>query len=314
MKKLMFIATLTAVLLYCRGDYKLLQTYKPKPKPQRTEQSEIENASLEKAVNETDPKIKIASFNIQVFGKSKREKEDVMQVLEKIVRNFDIVAVQEIKDRTLQTLPYFIGRINAIGGDRYDGVASARLGRQYHIERYAFIYNTKTIRFRNISYVYNDSSDVFAREPFIASFSSVSGNFDFTLVNIHTKPKDATKEIQALVDVVKDADKRVSDDKDVIVLGDYNADGRDFSETITTGFRAPIYYWVIPDTADTTTKATVYTYDRIVFRKQFTSEDFAGKFGVFDFKRRYGLTQKLTEKVSDHFPVWGLFYTNRDSD
>ena len=34
---------------------------------------------------------KIAAFNIQVFGRAKRQKEDVMAVLTKIVREFDIV-------------------------------------------------------------------------------------------------------------------------------------------------------------------------------------------------------------------------------
>ncbi len=55
--------------------------------------------------NET---IKIATFNIQIFGKAKRQKEDVMEVLTKTVRNFDIIAIQEIRDKSETTLPFVV--------------------------------------------------------------------------------------------------------------------------------------------------------------------------------------------------------------
>ena len=56
--------------------------------------------------------IKVASFNIQVFGKTKREKEDVMQVLKKIVQEFDIVFIQELRDAKEETASYFLDEIN----------------------------------------------------------------------------------------------------------------------------------------------------------------------------------------------------------
>jgi endonuclease/exonuclease/phosphatase family metal-dependent hydrolase len=301
MKKLLITAaTIAGILILYKSIDK--SDYIP-PKPNKIEQ---------KVKEPKESTIKIASFNIQAFGKSKREKQDVMDVLEKIVRNFDLVAVQEVRDKTETTLPYFISKINLIQGDKYAYIASIALGRSNIKENYAFIYNTTKVEFKGKSYVYNDTNDVFEREPFIAQFKS--DKFDYILVNIHTKPEDAKKEIQALEDVVKDAEKKFTDDKDVIVLGDYNADGSYFSEKITTGFRDPIYHWVIPDNLDTTVKNTFYAYDRIVFRKQFTSEDFTGEFGVFDFKKEYNLTQEMAEKISDHFPVWALFYTNKDSD
>ena len=214
MRKLIVITALIATILYGCASQQLSPTYDAKPEPQKIEQPknitipeqhppEIENASLEEEINETysDSTIKIASFNIQIFGKSKREKEDVMDVLEKIVRNFDIVAVQEFRDKSETTLPYFVDRINSVEGDEYAYVGSLRLGRTSSKERYAFIYNKRTINFKDISEVYDDSLDIFEREPFIAAFSA--GKFDFTLVNIHTKPTDAKSEIQALADVDK---------------------------------------------------------------------------------------------------------------
>lgn len=259
------------------------------------------------------PTIKIASFNIQAFGKSKRENKEVMDILETIIKNFDITSVQEVRDKTEATLPYFVSRINSAEGN-YAFVASPRSGRTSSKEQYAFIYNANKIQFTGKSYAYNDTGDIFEREPFIANFRS--GDFDYTLIDIHTKPDKAktTNEIQALEDVIKDAEEQLNE-KDIIILGDFNADGDYFSESIATGLRNPLLYkWIIPDNADTTVKSTVYAYDRIVFRKQFTSEDFTGEFGVFNFKEKNNLTQEIAEKVSDHFPVYATFYTTKDTD
>lgn len=259
-----------------------------------------------------DETIKIASFNIQVFGQSKRENEDIVDILTKTVRNFDIVAIQEFRDETETTLPYFVDRINKMNGDKYDYVTSPRLGRTSSKENYAFIYNTRTVTYKNNSYVYNDKNDVFEREPFVAEFKA--GKFDFILVDIHTKPEDAKNEIKALVDVVNDADTKFSNDKDVIVLGDYNGDGSYFDESTTSGFKDNKYFWAIPDSFDTTVAKSDNTYDRIVFQTEFTKEDFAGDVGVFRFDKIFNLTANFTSKVSDHYPVFAIFYTNKDTD
>lgn len=63
--------------------------------------------------------IKIASFNIQVFGTSKLKKPKVMDVLAKVVRRFDVVAIQEIRSTDDSVMPKFIQLINA-DGSHYD--------------------------------------------------------------------------------------------------------------------------------------------------------------------------------------------------
>lgn len=42
--------------------------------------------------------LRIGAFNIQVFGVTKASKPDVMMVLADIVRTYDIIAIQEIRD------------------------------------------------------------------------------------------------------------------------------------------------------------------------------------------------------------------------
>ena len=258
---------------------------------------------------------RIAAFNIQVFGRTKRQKEDVMAVLTKIVREFDIVLVQEIRDSSEQTASYFLQRINEMEGPKYDYIRSERLGRTTSKEAYAYFYNSETVEFiQGSDYVYDDVNDVFEREPYIASFRS--GNFDFTLVGIHTKPDDAYSEIGNLTYVVYSILSENPNEKDVIALGDFNADGRYFDEDdFTNLFKASEFYWVITNDVDTMTK-TDYTYDRIVLMNAtYSYEHIKDGAGVFYFDVEYEISNStLIEKISDHYPIYAEYATGLEDD
>ncbi len=256
----------------------------------------------------------IASFNIQIFGRSKIEENDVMSVLSNIACNFDVMAIQELRDKTETTLNDYVIMINQTcdNGVR-NSIMGPRLGRTSSKENYAFIYNTSTVALMENPYTFEDNDDVFEREPYIARFRAIGGNFDFIIVNNHIKPDDALNEISYLPTVVLDAENYYNE-YDVIVLGDMNADCDYLNESnlgvILTGLDALL---LIPDSADTTTKATVCTYDRIFITNE-TVEDYAGEWEVFRFDQVYNLPDNLVTRVSDHFPVWARFYINMDTD
>lgn len=260
-------------------------------------------------------KVTIAAFNVQVLGRSKRQKNDVMEVLVLITREFDVVLIQEIRDSSEETIPYLLNEINEIEGAKYEFVRSERLGRTTSKEAYAYLYNTETVEFiEGSDYVYSDVDDVFEREPYIASFRS--GSFDFTLVGIHTKPDDARSEIGNLTNVVRSVLSKDATEKDIIVLGDFNADGRYFNESDRTSpFKTSEYYWVITNDMDTMIK-TDYTYDRIVlmnatFRYEYLEESAA----VFHFDMKYAISNAtLVEEVSDHYPIYAEFSTDPPDD
>lgn len=258
---------------------------------------------------------RIAAFNIQIFGRAKRQKDDVMAALTKIVREFDIVLVQEIRDSSEQTAPYFLQRINEMEGPKYNYTRSERLGRTTSKEAYAYFYNSETVEFiQGSDYVYNDVNDVFEREPYIASFKS--GNFDFILVGIHTKPDDAYSEIGNLTLVVSSIQEARPDEKDIIVMGDLNADGRYFNEDDTSSpFRASEFYWTITNDMDTMTK-TDYTYDRIVLLNTTWNHEYVvGTARVFYFDQEYGIDDlTLIGEISDHYPVFAEYKTNLADD
>ncbi len=171
--------------------------------------------------------VRLGAFNIQVFGKSKTAKPEVMAVLGEIIRTYDVVAIK--------------------------------------------------------------------------------GNFDVTLIVIHTDPDEATEEINALVDVVKYTQRTYPDEQDFIVMGDLNADGSYFNEESASAMNSSDYYWCINNSLDTTTRSTNYTYDRIIITNQ-TVPDFCGESGVFRYDIKYGLTAAETTAVSDHYIDSGTSY------
>jgi len=256
--------------------------------------------------------IKVAAFNIQIFGRTKRSKSEVMEVLVDVAREFDVMLVQEIRDSSGETAPAYLDLIN--GGDaNYAYVESERLGRSTSKESYAYYWDTETVEYiEGSAYVYNDTGDVFEREPYVASFRS--GGFDFTLVGIHTKPDDAEHEIGNLTAVVASVLAGAPGEGDVVVMGDFNADGGYFDEDGASPFKAEGYHWVVENSIDTMTK-TDWTYDRIVLLDgTYLGEYVAGSCTVFYFDAAYGIDQELTEDVSDHYPVYAVYRTDLPDD
>jgi len=248
--------------------------------------------------------IRVASFNIEVFGTSKSSKPHVLDILARIVRKFDVVAVQEIRSRDQSIIPSFVDLINSTGV-RYDYVIGPRLGRTISKEQYAFIYDMTTIEVnRTALYTVSDPDDVLHREPLVGWFRvrgpPTNEAFTFSLVNIHTDPDETKQELDAMDDVylaVRNDDRQ---EDDVIILGDLNVDNENLGQL---GQISGIT-WVISNTP--TNVAMNAQYDNIVFHSDATAE-FTGRGGVLDFLREYNMTREKAEEVSDHLPVWAEF-------
>ena len=88
--------------------------------------------------------VRVATFNIQVFGKAKFRKPGVIETLARVVRRFDVVAVQEIRCSDPSLLPNFLNLVNGEGAE-YDFVIGPRLGRTVSKEQYAYIYNLRRL-------------------------------------------------------------------------------------------------------------------------------------------------------------------------
>ena len=254
---------------------------------------------------------RIATFNIKVFGKTKMGKPEVVTQLVDTVLQYDLVAIQEIKDID-ETVPYdFLAELNNASGNFWNMSLSVRSGTQADDqssqEQYAYYYNHSVFREIGEGELYNDSAnDYFQREPYRAQFEllNVSGNssgFDFTLFTIHTKPASALAEIDALHEVIQSFQENDSTETDVILLGDLNADCSyaTAQELWQSPLRQPQYNWLVNDIADTTVSSTDCAYDRII-----TLDDLNGR-----LVGSWGIDTSITNtSVSDHYPVWFDLY------
>jgi endonuclease/exonuclease/phosphatase family metal-dependent hydrolase len=258
--------------------------------------------------------VRVASFNIQVFGSSKASKPQVMSMLAEIVRQFDVVAIQEVRSKDQTLIPNFVRQINADGA-KYEFVLGPRLGRTVSKEQYAFIFDSEKIEVdRSSVYTLSDPHDRMHREPLVALFRtrgpSSSEAFTFKLVNVHTDPDDVPEEMAALADVYRAVANDGDGEDDVIMLGDFNTSEKKLyqvaqvSPTITTALADVM----------TNTRGTK-AYDNLIFDGRHTSE-FLGRSGVLDLVSVFKSTQEEILKVSDHLPVWGDFsaYENRGAN
>jgi endonuclease/exonuclease/phosphatase family metal-dependent hydrolase len=249
--------------------------------------------------------ILVASFNIQVFGESKMAKRHVVEVLARVVRQFDIVAIQEVRAKSDEIIPSFVRAVNA-DGSRYHWVIGPRQGRTVSKEQYAFIYDTTRIEVDPASVgIVPDPQNKLHRPPMHARFRTkitpAEMAFTFWLVDIHTDPDEVPQELDALTGVFQAMQAARPDEDDVILLGDLNAGPPQFKAFQ----RIPGVTWAIAGTTTNTRRSK--TYDNLVFTRPATSE-YLGGWGVVDLQTTFGLPLEAALEVSDHNPVWGAFY------
>lgn len=274
----------------------------------------ITPVKLDQSAPRPADRIRIATFNIQVFGEKKSSDSNVMQTLATIVSNFDLVAIQEVMSPKSMPIARLVDLINRSGG-RYEATLSEPIGRTNHKEQYAFVWDANRMRMiPGSSYVVRDDADRMHREPMVASFETrvpaAQGRapFRFTIINAHTDPdevsaRDIASEMNVLDDVfvrVREYEYASHGEEDLILMGDLNVDVANLGElALIPGI------FSIAGNQPTNTAGTK-TYDHILIDRNTTTE-YTGRFGVIDFVRDFGLTPEQAMLVSDHRPVWAEF-------
>jgi len=281
MKKLLFIALVVLVLTGC----------------QKNEPTFSSTATVEPI------KLSLLTFNIQIFGNTKLAKKEVFDILIDITKQYDIIAIQEVRDSSGDSVLKFMAALP----QEYKYTLGPKEGRSNSKEQYLVVYNSTKINLEGV-YVYPDVDDVFERNPYSVHLKSIYGNFDFILIDNHISPNDAKREIAMLPIVFEDAREYFSD-QDVVAVGDFNSDGNYFKEkTLLTIFPQSDYTVVTTNDLDTTVAPASNTYDRIVLTSSL-AKNWVGNVGVLRFDEVYDFS-KLTiqpKEVSDHYPVWTEF-------
>lgn len=220
--------------------------------------------------------VKIANWNLQIFGTSKASNQKLMQSYAEKIANYDIVFVQEIRDDTGTAFSQLCDMLS-----EYNCISSSRAGRSVSKEQYGIIYKNTTRLLETKDYN-PDSQDRWERPPIKSTFEF--SDYNISIYNIHIKPEDVQRELDFLDDIVTSEGYRA-------VVGDLNADCSYYNADSKEEFKE--FNWKIKDEEDTTVSKTDCAYDRIILNNN------ANKKFI-----RYGIDKQVTNEQSDHYLVW----------
>uniref|UniRef100_A0A3B5PUT0 Deoxyribonuclease n=1 Tax=Xiphophorus maculatus TaxID=8083 RepID=A0A3B5PUT0_XIPMA len=243
--------------------------------------------------------LRICSYNIQKFDKTKAADYKVMHTLTKIVSRCDICVLQDVVDPELKAVKALVTSLN-----RYASTLPSRTKNLSHPQRFLLWLSLLCRQLDQYEHQYKGKA--FVRPPFAVHFSCNKTDIkEFVLVPLHTDPDQAVQEIDWLYDVFEEVSAKWNN-TNVMFLGDFHAGcayvTRDDKKNIRL-FTNSNFSWLIGDREDTTvTDQTNCPYDRIVVHGQSFLQairPFSGM--VFNFGKEFRLKQVL--KLSDHYPI-----------
>lgn len=275
------------------------------------ELSRVENSSetAEKVSGKTDKTktLKIVSWNIQHLGKTKSD--SVIYEIASLLRNFDLVAVQEVvaKDPAgAQAVARLADALNRMGFQwDYQVSDPTKSPSVYMSERYAFLWKPSRVQMIHRARLDTEFENEFYREPFIGKFKIRGGEQSFYVVNYHSR-KYSDKPEEEIVHLEFYPERLQSEH--ILIAGDFNLNEKHpvWDSFYENGFSAAV------SGTRTTLKRSCsgenylnHAIDNIYF----TSQVRKIHSGSIDFvKTCEDLPQ--ARKISDHLPVFMEFSLN----
>lgn len=167
--------------------------------------------------------IKLVSWNIRHLGRSKSAEE--ILAMAKILRNFDIVAIQEVvaKDPAgAQAVAKIADELNRMGSKWDYQISDPTKSPSANIsERYAFLWKTSKVSLQHRAYLDKELEEICYREPYIAKFKTKKGAEDFYVINYHSR-KYYDKPEEEIIHFI-DYPNRL-ETKNILIAGDFNLD------------------------------------------------------------------------------------------
>lgn len=297
--------------------------------------------ALRKSLSEKIPEKKLSgnlllgTWNLREFGNSKyggRMTESLYYIAE-IISRFDLIAIQEVRDN-LQDINS-VCRI--LGSDWGIFTSIVTEGASGNKERLAFLYDKRTVTFRNIAgqVILPPAKDIsqFARSPYVIRFQSGWLKFDICTTHIYYGKDVKTsaeynrrvKEIADLVAFFKKFYVDKGEANNIFVLGDFNIENtksKTYEAATSSVFKIPPA--ILKNKLPGSNAAQDKIYDQILYYNKYNDITFknAGIFNfydtVFDKPESYAARiekhyKKITAKefkefrtyqMSDHLPLW----------
>ena len=285
----------------------------------------------------------IASWNLSNLGDVAQQRSTSdLALMAEILRPFDLIAVQEVKDDFRQ-----FRELVALMGESFDYLITDRAGND---ERLAFILNTtrverlqlaaeitilarerKTARIEDKGKKYDVKFPGFNRNPYVCAFRS--GRFTFTLANVHiyygaaSGPRFRRRAAEVFT-LARWAHQRVTSkarktfDHDIILIGDFNVPKLRASDTIARQLRRFGMQPTNHSSYEGSNLSGRAQYDQIAFHPGNTQDKFTGRSGVLDFDKAIfaDIWEEYVESsfhdyvryhISDHRLIWSEWDNSR---
>jgi hypothetical protein len=284
-----------------------------------------------------DHNLIIGTWNIRAFsrvyehweenpGDPKRNLRALAYIAE-IVRQYDVIAIQEVKADTSAIRMLLTDFLGPKWGVIMSDVSAGSGG---NTERLAFIFDKRRVQPSGIAgeivlppTTEGNPMQQFDRTPYIVGFQVIQENF--ALLTAHIKygkvPADRIGELRSLAQYIaseiRDRIATLAEEKNLIVLGDFNIEERGdnplFQAFVSTGLVVPTPLLNQKTTYDTKPKY----YDQIAWFMGGMDLLTSGDAGVIDFAGAIYQDQtprQMSYRVSDHFPLWVEFITDRSKE
>jgi deoxyribonuclease-1-like protein len=245
--------------------------------------------------------IRISSWNLQNFGKSKTENE--IEFVADILMEFDVVALQEIVAGFggAQAVAKLVDLLNRSGSSWNYIVSDPTNSTPYATERYAYVWKTDRVKFEGRSWLDQNFVSVIDREPYMIDLNYNA--HAFTLVNYHAIPKNKQPETE--IKYFKFLPSKYPD-KNLVFLGDFNVP---HSHTVFNPIKRLGYQSVLFNQKTTMKmkckngECLASEYDNIFYN---TRRLMLLNQGVVLIYKKFS-NMKEVRRISDHIPVWGEF-------
>ena len=250
------------------------------------------------------PTIRIASFSLEAFGEFKLKKEAVVETIVRMIRQFDVIALQHIQSKQQNIVPELLDKINQ-SDRRYDYCIGPRVGSESNQQQFAFLFDTDRIETDRLQlYTIDDPQALIEFDPLVGWFRCkavpIDKAFTFTLVNLRLDPLTNGKELKLLPDLIRSVRQDGRSEDDIILLGNFGYSDSEMRSLQNIGMLLALEG--IPTTV--TGEAML---DNIVFPARATDE-FTGRAGVVDFLRQLNLSIDQAFQISTHMPIWAEFF------
>jgi endonuclease/exonuclease/phosphatase family metal-dependent hydrolase len=248
--------------------------------------------------------VKLVSWNIQNFGKSKSDVE--INFIANTLKNYDIIAIQEVVAGYggAQAVAKLADELNR-KGEKWDYVISdPTSSTPYKMERYAFIWKIAQIKKIGRAWLEKKYHLEIDREPFYCTFEYKKNKF--TVVNFHAITKSQQPETEIKYFKFLPA---IYPDLNLLFVGDFNCPQ---SHTVFIPLKKMGYQSILVNQKTSlkqqvkNNKYLASEYDNMFYN---TSKVNRIDKGIISFYNNFG-SLKEARMISDHIPIWFEFSLN----